>query len=643
MFKRSDNPTWRFAPNLGGAEYGNNAAQAHFANDALSKMVREILQNSLDSPDDGLKTVEVTFRPFEIDPQDIRADLLKEHVGAALQQVEDDQDPQSVTQYRKMMDVLSQPKITCLAITDAGTTGLRDKNWENLIFREGTPANTPGESKGGSFGFGKNAPFNLSECNTVIYSTKYIGKAKKGVIKHMTGRSQLVSHDNPQRAGERSQAVGFLAIHERDTSNIPIEGPKIPESFRLKETGTGVFVIGFNTRRRNWAKEIAETTVTQFFPAIQTGKLTVTIQDDLPNPSSILINKTTLQTEIERLPERSPTRHYHAAITQDHPVLTEPTGLLSKDGVPKRLQLWVSTNKDAPHRLAHINRRGMLITEARQFSSNPFHPEGGTAWNGWAAVTMAENDQTDDFLRRMEPPAHDGVHYARLRDPNQQDEAKLELRHHRAQIAQIIKARVNDHLTQDSENLTELADLFPDDLGGNANDHHIKTREIQHKDNSDISHPDPNEEPDDYQDEDQTDITTPTKDNDSKSRTGGRREDEPQNPPVPEVSIQNVRVIRTAPDELTISLTMPNTKAGSIEFEIRTAGEQYQRNEECVPIREIAPIQDMLVQAHLNQNAVKLSAPANNQVLLALKLQGQDQPYRSYAVIKTQEPEFAEI
>ena len=114
-----------------------------------------------------------------------------------------------------MLSMLNKPAIPCLAIIDNGTTGLQQDNWRNLIFREGTPTAAEGQTKGGSFGFGKNAPFNLSTCNTVIYSTRYVSIPAKGRVEHLAGRSQLVSHDDPGHPDVRLQQTGFLAIHPR--------------------------------------------------------------------------------------------------------------------------------------------------------------------------------------------------------------------------------------------------------------------------------------------------------------------------------------------------------------------------------------------------------------------------------------------
>ena len=634
MFKHSDHPTWRFAPNLGGAEYGNNAGQAHFANDALQKMVREVLQNSLDHPAPGIDTVEVTFETTQVNNKDIQAAHLQEHVGAALQEVTHYQDPQGIAQHQKIMQVLGETTITCLAITDAGTTGLRDDNWTNLIFREGAPTNSPGDSKGGSFGFGKNAPFNLSGANTVIYSTKYIDRAKKGVIQHMAGRSQLVSHNNPNRPSARLQQVGFLAVHEKNQPNQPIQGPQIPEPFRLKETGTGVFIIGFDTRRKDWVNHIAQTTVTQFFYAIHTGRLAVTIRQNGKHQPPHQINQNTLQSEIERLPPKDPTRYYHAAITHNEPAITDPSQFLTPDPAARRIKFWINTDKDAPRRLAHINRRGMFITEARKFSQNPFYPDGGTAWSPWAAVTMANDDPTALFLRRMEPPAHDAVQLGQIQDTEEQESANKQLRHHRQQINDAIRARIGSNLANERENITELADLFPDLGPGNINHRQIKPRVIQHHEEPDLKHQVDDDGSSDtpLNTPNPADPTTPPERNKNNSPN-------PSSQPTPELPVQNARIIRSAPDELTMSLLMPSTHDQTLTFQIKTAGEQYQRNEEPVHIRHIDPNQDMLVNATLVDGSIRLLAPPNTQVTLHLKLQDENQPYRSYTITRTPQPE----
>ena len=67
----SSNAHWRFAPTGGGAEHGNSAGQHYFVNEAVTKTVREVLQNSVDHPVPGIDVVEVAFRLMTISPDDI--------------------------------------------------------------------------------------------------------------------------------------------------------------------------------------------------------------------------------------------------------------------------------------------------------------------------------------------------------------------------------------------------------------------------------------------------------------------------------------------------------------------------------------------------------------------------------------------
>ena len=476
----SSNASWRFAPTGGGAEHGNSAGQHYFVNDAVTKTVREVLQNSVDHPVSGIDTVDVTCRLMEVSPDDVGVPQLKKHIDSSLREVTEDNDREAIERYERMMEAVSKPVIQCLAMIDSGTTGLQGKNWRNLIFREGTPTNVEGQTKGGSYGFGKNAPFNLSACNTVLYSTRYVSVAKQGRVEHLAGRSQLVSHDHPDQPDFRLQQTGFWAIHS-EKPNQPVEGPSIPRSLRLEQQGTGLFIIGFDTGAYpDWAEETALATVTQFFYAIHTRKLVVTIDEGTGTVPRV-IDHDTLPIELDNCSPDDPTRHYWQAIVDNKPILTEPSGRLDQMG---QLEVWVSAAKGAPRRTAHINRRGMLITDARLFSTNPFYPSGGAGWPDWCAVTMAHDESADAYIRRMEPPAHDAIHYRQLRNRDLQRAAEYEVRAQRDQVSRMVKERIDDALAETSNNVDELAELFPDVPELNQGVHDLRWRDRQYTERS---------------------------------------------------------------------------------------------------------------------------------------------------------------
>ena len=155
----------------------------------------------------------------------------------------------------------------------------------------------------------------------------------------MTGRSQLVTHDDPADPSTRLQNTGFLAVHQPDQLNQPIQGPQVPEPFTLTETGTGVFVVAFDTQRyHNWVELTAQATVTQFFHAILNGDLVVTIEQQ-PG-STRAIAQDTLEIELDSLPPQDPTRYYVQAIQEDISQLTNPSGRLGQMG---QLNVWINT------------------------------------------------------------------------------------------------------------------------------------------------------------------------------------------------------------------------------------------------------------------------------------------------------------
>ena len=634
-------------------------------NDAVTKTVRELLQNCVDHPVGGIETVEVKFQLVEASPDDIKAEELKAHIESSLGEVTRDRDTDAIERYKQMLSMLNRPAIPCLAIIDSGTTGLQGDNWRNLIFREGTPTAAEGQTKGGSFGFGKNAPFNLSTCNTVIYSTRYVSIPARGRVEHLAGRSQLVSHDDPEQTGARLQQTGFLATHPPEgRPNQPVEGTSIPRLFRLAQQGTGTFIVGFDTDTyHDWADETAKAAVTQFFYAIHTRKMAVTIQRS-PDSEPRLINHDTLGIELDNCPEDDPTRFYYQALVNNESALTNPSGRLEQMG---RLQIWISTAKDSPRRTAHINRRGMLITDTRTTADNPFYPHGGRGWPHWCAVTMAHDEKADAFIRRMEPPAHDAIHYRQLRDRNRQQMAGQELREQREQITALVKARINEALTEASSNVNELADLFADmpDLSQGVHELNWREQRLTERANDIVDVVNESDERDQSQDNDgdsevETDGRTSGEgqgDSQGDSEGDGQGDgegdgqgdsqgdgatnfDEPErrkaSPKPSDNAIRHARLIRANPGELVMTFTTPSAKLESLRFGIRVAGEQYQKHEDTIRITDVRQISNLLVTAKVEDNAIVVSGPPDTPVTLRLALESEDAPYQSYSIFQIQ-------
>lgn len=619
---------------MGGAEHGTNPGQRHFTQDSFTNFVREILQNSLDHLQPGLSTVRVTFKTISVQPQDINAPELLKHIRASLQEAQRGQNPDTTKHYEEMAHILSKNQIPCLAIIDENTTGLQAENWKNLIFQEGMPHNTGNVTKGGSVGLGKHAPFNLSACNTVIYSTRYVDKAARGRVCHMAGRSQLMTHEDPSGTKNRLQNVGFLADHDETNHsayNQPIKGPDIPQPFHLTDSGTGVFIIGFRREHfPEWVKLAAQEVLRNFFYAIHTKALKVHLQDPDYAITSI-IDQQSLDAEMELLEEKDRSRQYFQAI-QRQPQETRSSGRL---GTPKKMKVWISTNQNAPKRLAHLNRRGMLITDDGRIRDNPFTPYGGSSWAPWCAVTMASDEETDRFIRRMEPATHNAIHPGELQDPADREEATQELKQQREQIAEIIRGQIEQDSTTKRSNITELAGLFPDlplDEGIDMEWREIEPEQERNK-TQEPNDQDQDLDPDLHQHHGEHEAGNPKDQNQhgpNESPTRNRNNQRESGEPKDTGTLHNPRIIRISPTSFAASFTMPEVRNNTIRVSLQTAGEQHQYNEETVRVSSVIQTGDLLSRAETQDGDIVVHAPPETPITLMISTEKPESRYTGY-------------
>ena len=611
---------WRFAPTNGGAEQTNNPGQVTFADEAVTKAVRELLQNSVDHPQPGLDGVTVNFTLLDLPATHFNAAQLAEHARQARQLLAGEGDQENAARYQRAVEALVKPTIKTLAVTDTGTTGLVGENWRNLVFREGKPTSDIAAAHGGSYGFGKNAAFNLSLANTVVYSTRYVERAAQGRVTRMAGRAQLISHPDP-KTSESLQAIGFFSHHQDGAYNQPLAGPEIPDDLLLSETGAGVFIIAFNTDYANWPDQVAGTVAADFFAAVHDRKLSVAIRTT-PDAVPRIIDRDTLEIELDRLPANHPSRYYYRAYREGSRDTTQPTGQL---GCMGSLQLHTLADPKAPRRLVHINRRGMLITEARLPKENPFYPTGGGSWSPWCAVTMAADDPTDAFIRRTEPPAHNAVQYGILRDPNESEHYRAEYKHHRDQISAIIRDRIEETLADSGQNIRELAQLFPDLPDENSGAVRLRSKKVRRSDTGPIPGAAIADDGDDVNviTDQPTKPRSPRKPHQGGTRTpsepqddtgGGVASDKP--------TIPYARAMQTAPDIVTVRIQLPDDiDEKGVAFIIRQTGEERRKGEESeLAIQSSTAYGTLAAQAHTKGNAIHVTGEPGAEMSVKLTL-----------------------
>ena len=441
---------------------------------------------------------------------------------------------------------------------------------------------------------------------------------------HMTGRAQLRTHNGTQ--GGRLQSTGFLAVHENEKWNQPIEGPEVPRSFGLNRSGTGVYILGFDQAEHpKWEDEILEAALSQFFPAVRWGNLVV-------RAGNHTLDRHTLREQIDNLDEKDPTRHYFLALDAEPIKLRKEKPNLPGIGMTVNLDLRISTNTQAPRKLAHINRRGMLITVSRERGDNPLYPRGAGSWSPWSAVTVAADEESEKNLRRMEPPAHNALHTKQMGSRQEQDAAQAETRRLQEEIRENIRKVLDETNQRNSTNVEELAKLFP--LSGKSQgrdlDFHVEPMKLNNDQTVEFEETGKESGGDDKGPQDGS--------GDRPGESGGKGKSGGSGNKPASAVLHNVRIIRNSARNLIMAFTTPKDQR-EIKFSLRAAGEQYQRNETPIEVQQVVETGDITASARMDGNTILVEAPPNTRVNLMISLTEEDREYNSYRLVLTREEE----
>ena len=444
-------PTWRFPPRNGGIDFVTDPSSAHFSDAPITKLVRELIQNSLDAKDPGFRTpVTVEFTETNISRDEIGGEELQQHLAACFDRSAKEGRARAMATYKGALDICRQKAIRCLKAQDFGTVGLDDTRWHALVVQEGAVSKT-GPAPSGSFGIGKNAALNVSDLQTVFYSTRYVS-GRWGRIEKMQGKATLMGHDAPGDEEEQLQHIGFYS----ESNGSPIMGRAIAPSFRLAETGTGVFILGFNPRSSNWVGEMTKAVIENFFHAVSGGKLEVKIKA-YKGRNPVLIDHETIDSLFQaEAVEGNNAAHYYRAIRD---VEFQSTPRLAPLG---SLMVHVVFGEGAPRRTALVNRNGMMISDSKDLRINPLSPRGRGVWPDFAAVVMPGSDQGDLWLRSLENPSHDSLSTEQLPTEAERRDANKLFKRIRSEISDIIESLAGIEEYVNESNIDELTGVLPD-------------------------------------------------------------------------------------------------------------------------------------------------------------------------------------
>lgn len=379
---------WNFPSNNYGQILGiADSGIETFKGTPIKSLAREICQNSLDAALDNNEPTLIEFKAFEIDPRQIPDYTnLEDALKRALDFWSQQQSDKAKTFFKKALEVIHKPAITCLRISDFNTSGLvgsreeYNSPWCNLTKSSG--ASDKSGSNGGSFGIGKFAPYACSSLRTVFYST-----IDKDDVCASQGVSRLTSFKN--KKNEITQGTGFYG-NDKNSPMYKQYSLDPAYSRNAENSGTDIYITAF-TGDKGWQHQMVASVLDGFLYAIYNGTLVVDVD-------GIIISKDTLAdlmiSHKEYFNEHAD--EYYQALTDEKLARTFTKELTDDPEVVGKLTLRLIIMPSFSRRVAMIRQTGMKIKDKGNI--NGLIPFAGTLF--------IEGDAINSYLRSLENPQH---------------------------------------------------------------------------------------------------------------------------------------------------------------------------------------------------------------------------------------------
>ena len=453
---------WKFPPRGGGEKFGfKNADLEHFKkNDPFVSLTREIIQNSLDAKDpSSQRPVEVTF---EVESQATKSfpdgDRFMKIIKRCLEESAGKRDAENF--YQNAINVFKQPHVKILKISDINTTGLTPDTWENLVKTSGVSEKKT-STAGGSYGFGKSAPFACSQLKTIFYSS--LDEDDNYLFQ---GKTVFQSH-NDIDTGQSTQRTGYYGLDNDEIGPINnlAEINKDYLFYKRETQGTSVFIMGM-IDKDDWYDNIAISVLVNFFPALDDEKLIVNIKPD--KGDTIHLGKFGLQQMVDKFSSTKSYKKntYLKEIFEAYKETKKGDGknqIIFTQNVGDLGQVKISTyqRKDLPSKNIFYRSNGMII-------ENNNHRV-----NNCISIIEIIGEDLNEFLRSLENPTHEKWEPSRYEaDPEKAKEVlKLINDYVRESKDELLNKEVDSEI-----DFTGMEKYLPDDpdlISNNADDEKI--------------------------------------------------------------------------------------------------------------------------------------------------------------------------
>ncbi|MCC2963463.1 hypothetical protein LK540_23780 [Massilia sp. IC2-278] len=446
----------------------NEPGIEHFSGSPIRHLAREVVQNSLDSYDEVIgKAVKVTINEVNIKTSQIPGlEQLIETFQLCLISAENES-PKAKQFFELGLKELERPKIKVLEISDFNTKGIRGpaKNGAPYyaFMKAKGQSKKSSETAGGSFGIGKFAPYAVSRLRTVFVSTVF--KSENGEVQQLSqGKSILMSHDDKE--GRRHQGIGFWGVKEKcqpvenQSDDIPQWLSRASNSDEIsKKVGTKLIILGFESQT-GWQQSLAASIAENFFGAINTGRLEVSIDKkyviNSNGISEIFANQEIVNAIVNEKNEPEQFKNsseYYTCLTSHEDVFIEQHQNLHLG----LCELKILVREGLSKKVAFL-RNGMFISDSLTLPGLKNFSE----FKDFVAVFQCKDDKGLELLRSMEPPRHDDFEPDRLPTKDEQGKARRALKEMATWIREMLRRRAKDPVSEITK-IDELKDFFADE------------------------------------------------------------------------------------------------------------------------------------------------------------------------------------
>lgn len=420
----------------------NNDAGEHFeGKDLEAAVVREMGQNSGDNPANASEPVILEFDLLQLAPDALPGiDDLREHMRLT---EEATRCTEGHARLERAIQLLDADLIPTLVVRDYNTTGLLgsenddDSGLSRLTRSQGR---SPVGSQGGSFGLGSSVAKQVSEVSTAFFRT-LPSDSDQTVF---TGRSFLASHLDS--GGRRVVGEGFYLNRSSDDFEYQRPAPEIEGLNRRTEAGTDIIIPAYRYAEDDpHLDRLKQHAIENFMLAIKEQKMVIYGHS---GDHHWCLNHETIEDEAAQIPKCAA---FFQAYHDESPASTEIEGL-------GRVSLHIAFNNDFPKKYHTYAVRSPLMKITEKQHRRIAKP--------YAALLLVCDEKGNDYLRKLENPAHNAWEYDRA-------ERRGVPRREAKQILEKLWAFVFDELREraaeeheDEADITGLGAFIPSDGSG---------------------------------------------------------------------------------------------------------------------------------------------------------------------------------